>query len=142
VAGRFATEAATVGCDLKVAAPDHVLGMLDRVRTEQVVANLMSNALKYGQGSPVEVTLAVARGGERARLTVRDHGIGIEADDIARIFDRFERAVAPNHYGGFGLGLWIVRQIVEASGGSVAVESAPGQGSTFTLELPLHRGDV
>ena len=73
--------------------------------------------------------------GDRAVLSVRDRGIGISEADQLRIFQRFERAVSRRNYGGFGLGLWIVRQIVEAQGGTVRVESSPGGGSTFTVEL-------
>jgi signal transduction histidine kinase len=98
------------------------------------VGNLLSNAAKYGAGRPVEVT--VSSDSETSRLTVRDHGIGIDLEHQARIFDRFERAVSVRHYGGLGLGLWIVRQIVEAHGGSISVESSPGKGSAFTVELP------
>ncbi|HEX8821951.1 MAG TPA: ATP-binding protein, partial [Archangium sp.] len=67
---------------------------------------------------------------------VKDHGIGIAEEDLARIFERFERAVSVRHYGGFGIGLWIVREIVQALGGSIEVESAPGKGATFTITLP------
>ncbi|HZZ85047.1 MAG TPA: GAF domain-containing sensor histidine kinase [Anaeromyxobacteraceae bacterium] len=109
----------------------------DRLRLDQVVTNLLSNALKYGGGKPVEVRIRAE--GARARLSVRDHGIGIDPVDQQRIFGRFERAVAGHHYGGLGLGLWIVRQIVEALGGDICVESAPGGGSTFTVLLPLQR---
>jgi signal transduction histidine kinase len=70
---------------------------------------------------------------------VRDQGIGIAPDDQARIFERFERAVPTRHYGGFGLGLWLVRQIIEALGGTIAVESEVGKGSLFTVGLPLRR---
>jgi signal transduction histidine kinase len=76
--------------------------------------------------------------GDRAILTVRDRGIGISLPDQARIFERFERAVSERSYGGFGLGLWIVREIVESLGGTVRVESAPGEGATFTVELSRH----
>jgi signal transduction histidine kinase len=71
-----------------------------------------------------------------ALLEVRDHGIGIPPENQARIFGRFERAVPERHYGGFGLGLWIARQLIDAHGGSIVVESAPGQGSRFTVRLP------
>jgi signal transduction histidine kinase len=68
---------------------------------------------------------------------VRDHGIGIAPEHQSRIFQRFERAVSERHYGGFGLGLWIVKQIVESLGGDIRVESQPGKGATFTVALPL-----
>ncbi|MDY7226383.1 sensor histidine kinase [Hyalangium rubrum] len=131
---RFAPSAAQLGCALELHAPEPVFGRWDRLRVEQVVTNLLSNAIKYGAGRPVVVR--VEEDGERARLTVRDQGIGIAEEDLGRIFERFERAVSDRHYGGLGLGLYITRQIVEAFGGTVRVSSQPGQGSTFTLELP------
>jgi signal transduction histidine kinase len=118
---------------LRLDGASHI-GRWDRTRLEQIVGNLLSNAAKYGAGRPVEVT--VSSDSETSRLTVRDHGIGIDLEHQARIFDRFERAVSVRHYGGLGLGLWIVRQIVEAHGGSISVESSPGKGSAFTVELP------
>ena len=131
---RFSPSAEKLGCELELHAPEPVFGRWDRLRVEQVVTNLLSNALKYGPGRPVVVR--VEEDGERARLTVQDHGIGIAEEDLARIFERFERAVSDRHYGGLGLGLYITRQIVEAFGGTVRVSSTPGEGSTFTLELP------
>jgi PAS domain S-box-containing protein len=109
-------------------------GRYDRSRIEQVVTNLLTNAVKFGQGKPV--TVQVAPDGPRARLRVVDRGIGISADDQARVFERFERAVPSQHFGGLGLGLYIARQIVEAHGGEIRVESAPGAGTTFTVLLP------
>ena len=76
--------------------------------------------------------------GDRAVITIRDRGLGIAPHDHERIFGRFERAASSRHYGGIGLGLWIVKQIIDALGGTVSVESKPGTGSTFTVELPLH----
>jgi signal transduction histidine kinase len=122
------------GCQVESRLPESLPGWWDPLRLEQVVANLLENAAKYGAGYPVMVTLEGE--GEWARLTVSDRGIGISPEDQARIFERFERAVSVRHYGGFGLGLWIVRQIVEAMGGRVRVASQPEQGSTFTVELP------
>jgi signal transduction histidine kinase len=111
-----------------------LIGSWDRLRLEQVVTNLVSNAIKYGDGLPIEVSL---EGDDTtAWLTVTDHGIGIEPDNQKRLFERFERAVSRRHYGGFGLGLWITRQIVDAMGGQIAVESRPGEGSTFRVTLP------
>ncbi|WP_235685560.1 MULTISPECIES: GAF domain-containing sensor histidine kinase [Corallococcus] len=135
---RFSAAAAQSGTELGLEAPVPVVGRWDRLRLEQVVTNLVSNALKYGAGQPVVV--GVEARGTLARLTVKDHGIGIAPDDLTRIFERFERAVSDRHYGGLGLGLYITRQIVEAFGGTVRAASAPGEGSTFTLELP--RGDI
>lgn len=131
---RFEADLAKAGCTLTVRGPDRIAGEWDRFRVEQVVSNLISNAIKYGAGKPVEIDVEDAQG--VARLRVRDHGIGIAPEDQQRIFQRFERAVSELHYGGLGLGLWIVRQTVEAQGGRIAVESAPGQGATFTVELP------
>ncbi|WP_225409024.1 sensor histidine kinase [Stigmatella hybrida] len=131
---RFTPSAVQFGCTLELHAPVPVVGRWDRLRVEQVVTNLLTNALKYGAGRPVVVRVEGA--GERARLTVQDHGIGIAEEDLGRIFERFERAVSDRHYGGLGLGLYITRQIVEALGGTVRVSSRPGMGSTFTLELP------
>jgi signal transduction histidine kinase len=99
------------------------------------VQNLLTNAIKYGLGKPIEVAVHVE--GHSARLMVRDHGIGIAPEAHGRIFGRFERAVSDRHYGGFGLGLWIVRQIVDASGGRIWFETLPDRGTTFIVELPL-----
>ena len=111
-----------------------IVGRWDRMRIDQIVSNLLSNALKYGENKPIEIS--VGRDADRARLVVRDHGVGIAAADLPRIFERFERAAA-RHVGGFGLGLWIVRQVVDALGGTIAVESRLGSGSVFIVELPL-----
>jgi signal transduction histidine kinase len=111
-----------------------IVGRWDRMRIDQIVSNLLSNALKYGENKPIEITLD--RHDDRARIQVRDRGVGIAAADLSRIFERFERAAA-KHVGGFGLGLWIVRQVVDALGGSIGVESRLGAGSVFTVELPL-----
>ena len=115
-----------------------VEGEWDRSRLEQVVANLLANALKYGPGAPIRIGLERRDG--VALLTMRDEGIGIAEADQGRIFERFERAVSETHYGGFGLGLFIVRQILEAMGGRIEVTSAPGEGATFTVWLPCCPG--
>ncbi len=135
VVARMSEEAVRSRSRVSVEAPWPVLGFWDRMRLEQVLTNLLSNALKYGRAQPVDVAVSIE--GERARLCVRDRGLGIPIESQRRIFDRFERAVSGRHYGGLGLGLWIVRQIVEALGGSIEVASVPGIGSTFTVWLPL-----
>jgi PAS domain S-box-containing protein len=112
-----------------------VVGNWDRLRLLQIATNLVGNAVKYGRGRPIDVTVRLD--GEVAVLEVVDHGIGISAEDRERIFDRFERAVSERHYGGLGLGLWITREIVKVFGGEIAVQSAPGEGSTFTVRLPV-----
>lgn len=127
-------ELAQAGCALTLRADAPAVGTWDRQRLEQVATNLISNAAKYGAGKPAEVI--VEDSGATVRLVVRDLGIGIAREHQARIFEAFERAVSVRHYGGFGLGLWITRQIVSAMGGEVRVESQPGAGSTFTVELP------
>ena len=111
-----------------------VRGYWDPVRLDQVVSNLLSNAIKYGNGKPIELSLQ----GESdvVRLSIADHGIGIEPDQQRRLFRPFERAVSGRQYGGFGLGLWITRRVVEAMHGSIAVESRPSEGSTFVVLLP------
>jgi signal transduction histidine kinase len=131
---RMSEELARAGCEVRLLADAVTAGAWDRMRLEQVISNLLSNAAKYGAGHPVEVT--VEGDGARARLRVKDGGIGIAPEDHARIFQRFERASGVGHIHGLGLGLWITRQIVEAHGGSIRVESAVGQGSAFIVELP------
>ncbi|KFE66237.1 ATP-binding protein [Hyalangium minutum] len=135
VALRFEAQATQAHVTIHVQEGGPLVGLWDRLRLEQVVTNLLSNALKYGAGKPV--VIGTESDGTHARLTVRDEGIGIAPESLSRIFGRFERAVSERHYGGLGLGLYITRQIVEALGGVVRVESTPGKGSTFTIELPL-----
>jgi signal transduction histidine kinase len=133
--GRMSEALARAGSEVKLSAEAAVPGRWDRVRLEQVVGNLLSNAAKYGRGQPVEVRVEQGMDG-RARLVVKDNGIGIAPEDQARIFERFERAVNGQQFNGLGLGLWISREIVESHGGHILVRSAPGEGSTFTVELP------
>ncbi|WP_438000987.1 ATP-binding protein [Sorangium sp. So ce185] len=128
-------EIAESGSRVTVSAGDDGAGNWDRLRLEQVVDNLVSNALKYGQGKPIEI--AVDSAGSSATLTIADHGIGIAPENLGRIFGRFERAVSARHYGGLGMGLYITRQLVEALDGSIEVSSVLGEGSTFKVTLPL-----
>jgi PAS domain S-box-containing protein len=110
-------------------------GRWDRLRIEQVITNLLVNAAKFGQGKPISI--AVDGDDTRARIRVSDRGIGISPDAHARVFERFERAVPSEHFGGLGIGLYVVQQVVDAHGGEVRVESTPGAGATFTVELPV-----
>ena len=132
---RIEGQLAQARCRLTVVAAEQISGNWDRSRLDQVIVNLLSNAMKYGSGKPIEVELTGSPAG--ARLQVRDHGIGIALEDQARIFERFERAVSARQYAGLGMGLWIVRKIVAAHGGTIRVDSRPGQGATFTVDLPL-----
>ncbi|HEX8440057.1 ATP-binding protein [Archangium sp.] len=135
VVEQFAAEATRAGCRVELLDGSPVVGRWDRVRLEQVVTNLLTNALKYGKGRPI--ALRVWGEGGVARLRVCDEGIGIAPEHRARIFGKFERAVSDRHYGGLGLGLHITQRIVQALGGTILVESEEGRGSTFTVELPL-----
>ncbi|MFT3767438.1 MAG: ATP-binding protein [Minicystis sp.] len=135
VLSRFGDELRRSGSSLSFRAAAPVVGAWDRSRLDQVVTNLISNAIKYGRGEPIEVSIEAHHG--RARLVVRDRGLGIPKEHMPQMFKRFERAVSARHYGGLGLGLHIVRQIVDMHGGAVAVESEPGAGSIFTVDLPL-----
>jgi len=133
---RFQEEAQRTGTRLELrGGAEPVVGRWDRAKLERVVTNLVSNALKYGEGAPVD--LEVGSSGAMGLLEVMDRGIGIAPEDLGRIFGKFERAVPVRQYGGFGLGLYIVRQLVEALGGAVDVESIPGHGATFHIILPL-----
>jgi PAS domain S-box-containing protein len=136
VLGSFEALAKHAGSTLETDLPcEPVRGRWDRSRIEQVIVNIVSNALKYGAGKPVRVSVEVADGD--ARLIVTDEGMGISQQDIGRIFERFERAVSAQHYGGLGLGLFIARQVVEAHGGEIHVASRPGRGAEFVVELPM-----
>jgi signal transduction histidine kinase len=130
--------AENAGCRISLAIQQSVTASLDRTAVEQIVENILSNAIRYGAGQPIAVTLSSKAG--TAQLAVRDQGIGISEADQARIFDQFQRAKANNTAGGFGVGLWITRQLVSAMGGDISVTSKLGSGSTFIVSLPL-KGD-
>lgn len=135
VASLLASELARSGSKLEITAPEPVIGSFDAIRLEQVVTNLLTNAIKFGRGAPISVELTREGGG--ARLAVVDAGIGIPAEPRARIFEPFTRLVSSRHFGGLGLGLHISKTIVEAHGGTLEVESKEGVGSTFVVRLPL-----
>lgn len=137
VATRFAEVSAQEGTPITLFADAPVLGNWDPLRVEQVVTNLVSNAIKYGRGHPIEITTRVE--GVLAHLIVQDHGIGIAEEHLSRIFDRFERAVPSTSYAGLGLGLYITQQIVAAHGGSVEAKSELGKGAVFHVWLPIDK---
>ncbi len=134
VVTRFSVTANQAGCAVALHAQDDMRGSWDRLRMDQVLTNLLTNALKYGAGKPVHLRLS----GDEAhvRIVVEDSGIGIAPEHLSHIFERFGRAVSERHYGGLGLGLYITRQLVQAHGGEVHVHSTPGQGSRFEVVLP------
>jgi len=126
---------------LSLEIPENVMVDADRLRVEQVVGNLISNAIKYAPGKPLSISLKMC--GNKARLEVKDQGPGISLENRKRIFERYERAVAdPAVISGLGLGLHISKQIVKAHGGDIWVDSTPGQGARFVVELPLARSAV
>ncbi|MFP2905596.1 AAA family ATPase, partial [Pyxidicoccus sp. 3LFB2] len=122
------------GCTLDLDVEGPIVGHWSAHRLEQVLLNLLSNALKFGAGKPIHV--AAGADGGTAWLCVRDRGIGISPDKLPHIFERFERAVSVRAYGGLGLGLHLVREILTALGGTIRVESTVGAGTTFTVHLP------
>ena len=127
------------GSDLTLELPgEPVVVSGDRLAIEEILDNLVSNAIKYGSDTPISLRVGLDEEQHCAVIRVSDSGPGISADDQARIFERFERAVQPGeHLRGFGVGLWIVRQLCQGMEGSVRVDSTPGRGSTFTVALPL-----
>lgn len=135
VAAQLEPDQRRAGSPLTIESEGPLTGRWDPMLLERVVTNLLGNAIKFGMGRPIEVR--VERSGEEARLVVRDQGIGIEKERLPHVFDRFVRAVSSRHYGGLGLGLYVAREIVRALGGRVRAVSAIGEGSTFTVELPL-----
>jgi signal transduction histidine kinase len=137
---RMSDQFAQAGCHVSLDAATPVIGRWDRMRLEQVVSNLLSNAVRYSAGKPVAIEVTAKDG--NARLTVRDQGIGISAEDRKRIFERFARVESDRAGKSFGLGLWIVHRIVKALGGRIDVTSEVGRGSTFDVDLPCRGPDV
>jgi signal transduction histidine kinase len=130
-------EIAASACPVHVDAPPSVTGSWDRLRLEQIVGNLVSNAIRYGAGRAISIRIVAQP--EVAALSVRDHGIGIAPEDLPRIFQRFERARNVGRSAGFGIGLWVVAELCRAMAGKIEVESELGRGATFTVTLPRKR---
>ncbi len=135
VVERLRETATRARCELSLKVNGALPGMWDRLRIEQVLTNLLSNAMKYAAGTPIEVSLT--QEGDTAVLEVSDRGPGISEEALPRIFDRFERAAEMRHYGGLGLGLYVVREIIKAHDGMVTVHNRPGGGACFCVRLPL-----
>jgi PAS domain S-box-containing protein len=135
VVDQLADQAVRLNTQVTLSSDRPVIGRWDGFRLEQAATNLLSNALKFGLSRPVAVKVSAADG--IARLTVSDHGIGIPEALRPRLFQRFSRGVSARSYGGLGLGLYITRLVVEAHHGTIGVTSEEGQGSTFTVELPI-----
>jgi signal transduction histidine kinase/CheY-like chemotaxis protein len=135
VVDQFGPELTRAGCALSLQMPGHLRGRWDASRLGQVLTNLLSNACKYGARKPIEVSLACE--GDRARLTVRDHGIGLPENELEQIFELFGRATSARPFSGLGLGLYVSRKVVEAHGGRIRARPAPDRGAQFEVELPL-----
>ena len=133
VVATFEAELAVARCALTFTARGEATGAWDRMRLEQICRNLISNAIRFGAGRPIAVS--VSAGEDVVSLQVCDRGVGIAPAQHARIFERFERGVEQRS-GGFGIGLWVVKNLCVAMGGTVAVESELGEGACFTVVLP------
>lgn len=122
------------GAQMTLSASPSLKGTWDRRGIRRVVAELLSNALKFDGGAPIAVSLE--RRGDMAVLTVRDGGVGVAPENRAKLFERFARFESSKHYGGLGIGLWLARQVIEAHGGHIGVRGE-GEGATFQVDLPL-----
>jgi len=131
----FAPQIEAAEASVSLDAEQPVMGDWDEFRIEQVISNLLTNALRYGAKSPI--TVKVYSENREARVEVRDHGIGISEENQQRIFQQFERVSANHVVAGLGLGLFISEQIVTAHGGTITVESRIGEGALFRVCLPL-----
>lgn len=130
---RLSEAAEAAGCAMTLAT-EPALGTWDRSRLDQVISNLVSNAIRHAAGS--EIAVSVRRDGDAALIEVRDHGPGLPEDQLARLFERFERGASMRHFGGLGLGLYFVRQVIEAHGGSVSARNADDGGACVAVRLP------
>ena len=135
VAERYEVIAARSHSPVELDVEEGIVGVLDRLAVEQVIENLLSNALKFGTGEPVTLRLRSDR--RSARLDVQDRGIGMSPDQQARLFVRFEQVVAQHRGSGFGVGLWLANRLIMGMEGCIDVSSDVGKGSTFTVTLPL-----
>jgi signal transduction histidine kinase len=133
-AERFLEDALNGGTELRLTVADGIHTRADKFRLDEAIGNVISNAIKYGGGKPVDIQLKTK--GDKALLVVQDRGIGIPVEDLERIFGRFERTAVSRNYGGLGLGLFIAHQIIEQHAGSIKAESRSGGGARIVIELP------
>lgn len=132
---RFSEVASNAKCEIRVNAPSGISTLIDKFRLDEAIGNVISNAIKYGPGKPIDVELKSKA--NKATLIVQDRGIGIPAEDLTRVFGRFERTAISHNYGGLGLGLYIAKQVIEEHDGSINAESGSGDGVRIVIELPL-----
>jgi|GEM_PF-5356992 len=134
LAEQFAGDLARSGCELRLDLRPGATAQVDPARVDQILSSLLSNAVKYGPGKPITISVSMADG--VVSVSVQDQGMGVASEDLSRIFEKFERAVPAEGYGGLGLGLYIGRQLAESMGGSLAATSSPVAGSNFILRFP------
>ena len=135
ILNRFSPQLEENNITLSTKISPNIVGNWDRYRLEQVVINLLTNAVKYGNNAPIEVEVKQSQ--DTAILLVRDFGIGIKAEDYERVFQQFERAISASTISGLGLGLYIVKKLIESHHGSISVKSELNKGSEFIVHLPL-----
>jgi signal transduction histidine kinase len=134
IVDQWAEVAHTAGCALILECAERLTSFWDAYRMEQVLAHLLANAIKYGAGKPI--TLSVSDNEDAIIIRVRDHGIGVAHQAAERIFDQYERAVSPREFGGLGLGLFICREIIEAHGGHIYMRNRDDGGAEFEIAMP------
>jgi PAS domain S-box-containing protein len=134
VVERLSEQAGNAGSELRLAAGNGIIAESDKFRLDEALSNIVSNAIKYGAGRPIDIRLETRDA--KAILMVQDRGIGIPAEDLSRIFGRFERTSASRNYGGLGLGLYIASQIIDQHNGSIRAENRSSGGTRFVIELP------
>jgi PAS domain S-box-containing protein len=134
VAERLSEQASHAGCELRLDVSEGISARLDKFRLEEAVSNVLSNAIKYGAGHPIDIELKAKDA--KIALLIQDRGIGVPTEDLARIFGRFERTTISRNYGGLGLGLYIASQIIEQHGGFIRAENRENGGTRFVIELP------
>lgn len=134
VAERLSEQASNAGSEIRMTIGSGIIAPADKFRLDEALSNVVSNAIKYGAGRPIDIQLEDRDA--KAVLVVQDRGIGIPAEDLSRIFGRFERTSVSRNYGGLGLGLYIASQIVEQHKGSIKAENRTAGGTRFVIELP------